>query len=51
MSCTIGQLIVYLNDVQDKKAKLFILDKDEKKILKKVTPNQYKGVCYCAGKQ
>jgi len=40
------QLIVYLNDVQDKKAKLFILDDDEKKILKKVTPKQYRGVCF-----
>lgn len=40
------QLIVYLNDPQDKEAKTFILDKKKKKVLKEITPKQYRGVCF-----
>lgn len=39
------QLIVYFNDCKDKNSYTVILDKN-KKILKKVKPKQYKGVCF-----
>ena len=40
------QLIVYLNDPQDKEAKTFILDKKKKKVLKEITPKQYRGIFF-----
>jgi hypothetical protein len=40
------QLIVYLNDPLDKKSKTVILDDNEKIILKKITPEKYKGICF-----
>ena len=40
------QLLIYLNDPLDKQAKTVILDKDKKTILKEITPEQYKGVCF-----
>ena len=40
------QLLIYLNEPLDKQAKTVILDKDEKTILKEITPEQYKGVCF-----
>ena len=40
------QLLVYLNDPQDKDAKTFILDKNKKKVLKEITPKQYRGVFF-----
>tara|TARA_Y100001937_G_scaffold73013_1_gene99277 strand:- start:754 stop:1296 length:543 start_codon:yes stop_codon:yes gene_type:complete len=40
------QLIIYLNDPIDKTAKTILLDPSKKKILHKLTPKQYKGVCF-----
>tara|TARA_A100000172_G_C3034154_1_gene107863 strand:- start:84 stop:620 length:537 start_codon:yes stop_codon:yes gene_type:complete len=40
------QLIIYLNDPMDKTSKTVLLDSTEKKILHKLTPKQYKGVCF-----
>ena len=40
------QLLVYLNDPQDKEAKTFILDKKKKKVLKEITPKQYRGIFF-----
>lgn len=40
------QLLIYLNDCKDKEAKTVVLDKTGKKIINKITPEQYKGVCF-----
>ena len=40
------QLIIYLNDPMDKTSKTVLLDNTRKKILHKLTPKQYKGVCF-----
>jgi len=40
------QLLIYLNDCKDKEAKTVILDKTSKKIINKITPEQYKGICF-----
>ena len=39
------QLIIYLNDQIDKTSNTILLD-ENKKILHKITPKQYKGVCF-----
>jgi|TARA_R110002020_G_scaffold348705_1_gene562260 hypothetical protein len=38
------QVIIYINEVKDKKAKTVILDND--KVYKEIKPQQYKGVCF-----
>tara|TARA_B100000900_G_C20505494_1_gene685662 strand:+ start:519 stop:1082 length:564 start_codon:yes stop_codon:yes gene_type:complete len=40
------QLLIYLNDCVDKKAKTMLYDKDRKKILHKIKPEKFKGVCF-----
>lgn len=40
------QLLIYLNDPMDKTAKTILLDPTAKKVLHKITPEQYKGVCF-----
>lgn len=40
------QLIVYLNDPFDKTSKTFLLSQDQEKILHRITPKQYKAVCF-----
>lgn len=40
------QLLIYLNDCVDKTAKTVLLDDKGKKILHKITPKQYTGVCF-----
>jgi hypothetical protein len=40
------QLIIYLNDVQDKDSKTVILDDDEQTILKEIVPKKYKAICF-----
>ena len=39
------QLLIYLNDCKDKEAKTVLLD-NTGKILHKIAPEQYKGVCF-----
>ena len=39
------QIIIYLNDVTDKKATTCILD-ENKKVVKEIIPEKYKGVCF-----
>ena len=41
-----NQLLVYLNTPIDKNAKTVIYDNNEKTILKKITPEKFKGVCF-----
>jgi hypothetical protein len=40
-----NQIIIYLNDCLDKNSKTIILG-DNKKIIKEIKPEQYKGVCF-----
>tara|TARA_E500000178_G_C17001935_1_gene746121 strand:+ start:871 stop:1407 length:537 start_codon:yes stop_codon:yes gene_type:complete len=40
------QLIIYLNDPMDKTSKTFLLNDTQDKILHRITPKQYKGVCF-----
>ena len=40
------QLLICLNDVEDKKSKTAILDKDKKTVLKEFYPKKYKGVIF-----
>jgi len=40
------QLIIYLNDPIDKTSQTFLLSEDHEKILHKITPKQYKAVCF-----
>ena len=39
-------LLIYLNNPLDKESHTVILDKDEKQELRRITPEQYKGVCF-----
>lgn len=40
------QLLVYLNDPQDKNSKTIILNKKQDKILKEIAPKQFRGVMF-----
>jgi len=42
------QLLVYLNDVQDKESKTIILNKKKDTILKEIKPKQFRGVMFDA---
>lgn len=41
-----NQLLIYLNDPIDKNSKTVIYDDDRTTILKEVTPERYKGICF-----
>lgn len=41
-----NQLLIYLNDVQDKDSKTILLKEDRKTIFKEITPKQYRGVLF-----
>lgn len=40
------QLIIYLNDPIDKTSKTILLNEKQDKIIHRITPKQYKGVCF-----
>jgi hypothetical protein len=40
------QLLLYLNDPLDKESKTVVLDDDKKTILKEITPERFKAVCF-----
>ena len=40
------QLLIYLNDCDDKESKTVLLDKKAKSIIEEIPPEQYKGVCF-----
>ena len=41
-----NQLLLYLNEPLDKQSKTVILDDNEQTILKEITPERFKGVCF-----
>jgi len=42
------QLLIYLNDPQDKESHTVILDDDKRTELKRIVPEKFKGVCFDA---
>lgn len=40
------QLLIYINNCEDKDSKTVLLDKKGKNIIQEVSPEQYKGICF-----